>query len=63
MAYTPDTNTLLNAAKSIDGNITEERGRVATVSNGQVIDTDDGGTVTLTVAGGVVTGAVYEAGA
>lgn len=32
------------------------------VSTGQVIDTDDGGTVTLTIAGGVITAAVYEAG-
>lgn len=59
MAYTPPISTLLGAAKSIDGNIEEERGQVASVTDGQVLDTDDGGTVTLTVAGGVITAADY----
>lgn len=60
MAYTPPISTLLGAAKSIDDNIEEERGQVASVTNGQVLDTtDDGGTVTLTVAGGVITAADY----
>ena len=61
--YTPDTNTLLAGAKAIDTNLAEERGKSATVTDGQVIETEDGGTVTLTVAGGVITVAEYEEGA
>lgn len=33
----------------------------AVVSDAQVLDTDDGGTVTLTIAGGAITSAVYAA--
>ena len=35
----------------------------AIVEDAQVIDTDDGGTVTLTIEDGVITSAVYAAGA
>ena len=57
--YDPDTHTLLTGAKAIDANLEEERGKTTSVTDAQVIDTDDGGTVTLTVAGGVITDAVY----
>lgn len=61
MAYTP-TITLLNAQKAIDATIRENEGKVALVEDGQVIDLDEGaGTVTLTVAGGAITGAAFEA--
>jgi hypothetical protein len=37
-------------------------GTLAIVSNGQVLDVDGGGTVTLTIEDGVITGVVYAAG-
>lgn len=59
MAYTP-TITLLNAQKAIDENIAENEGKIAVVEDGQVITLDAGaGTVTLTVAGGAITGAAF----
>lgn len=61
MAYIP-TITLLNAQKAIDATIRENEGKLALVEDGQVIELDEGaGTVTLTVSGGAITGAAFEA--
>lgn len=58
--------TIYNAKPTIDPDAIPARGlsdTQAVVNDEQVIDTDDGGTVTLTIVDGEITGAVYAAGA